>query len=178
MRWFQQRFFSFLAVFQRCTTAWMHISRLDAVTMNLREAVMARGQQWISGGFLAVLLGAIVGLTAGASPASLQPTEATVVAQTNAARARNGLPPLAVDPSLMNRARNHARWMAGSQNLAHGSGVAENIAMGQTSASEAVSSWMNSSGHRSNMLDGGHTRIGVGVAYSSNGTAYWCQQFR
>ena len=56
--------------------------------------------------------------------------------------------------------------------------VAENIAMGQTSASEAVSSWMNSSGHRSNMLDGGHTRIGVGVAYSSNGTAYWCQQFR
>jgi uncharacterized protein YkwD len=178
MQWFQQRFFSFLAVFQRCTTAWMHISRLDAVTMNLREAVMARGQQWISGGFLAVLLGAIVGLTAGASPASLQPTEATVVAQTNAARARNGLPPLAVDPSLMNRARNHARWMAGSQNLAHGSGVAENIAMGQTSASEAVSSWMNSSGHRSNMLDGGHTRIGVGVAYSSNGTAYWCQQFR
>jgi uncharacterized protein YkwD len=178
MQWFQQRFFSFLAVFQRCTTAWMHISRLDAVTMNLREAVMARGQQWISGGFLAVLLGAIVGLTAGASPASLQPTEATVVAQTNAARARNGLPPLAVDPSLMNRARTHARWMAGSQNLAHGSGVAENIAMGQTSASEAVSSWMNSSGHRSNMLDGGHTRIGVGVAYSSNGTAYWCQQFR
>jgi uncharacterized protein YkwD len=146
--------------------------------MDLREAVMARGQQWISGGFMAVLLGAIVGLTAGASPASLQPTEATVVAQTNAARARNGLPPLAVDPSLMNRARNHARWMAGSHNLAHGSGVAENIAMGQTSASEAVSSWMNSSGHRSNMLDGGHTRIGVGVAYSSNGTAYWCQQFR
>jgi uncharacterized protein YkwD len=166
------RFFSVLRQLG-CT-----FSRLDAVTMNLREAVMARSQQWISGGFLAVLLGAIVVLTGGASPASLQPTEATVVAQTNAARARNGLPPLAVDPSLMNRARNHARWMAGSQNLAHGSGVAENIAMGQTSASEAVSSWMNSSGHRSNMLDGGHTRIGVGVAYSSNGTAYWCQQFR
>ena len=110
--------------------------------------------------------------------AGLSQVESAVIAKTNAARARNGLPPLAVDPSLMNRARNHARWMAGSQNLAHGSGVAENIAMGQTSASEAVSSWMNSSGHRSNMLDGGHTRIGVGVAYSSNGTAYWCQQFR
>jgi uncharacterized protein YkwD len=139
---------------------------------------MAGSKKWISSGFLAVFLAAIVGFTAGASPMGLQPSEAAVVAQTNAARARNGLPPLAVDPSLMNRARNHARWMAGNRNLAHGTGVAENIGMGQTSASEAVSSWMNSSGHRANMLDGGHTRIGVGLAYSSNGTPYWCQQFR
>jgi uncharacterized protein YkwD len=139
---------------------------------------MAGSKKWISSGFLAVFLAAMVGFTAGASPMGLQPSEAAVVAQTNAARAQNGLPPLAVDPSLMNRARNHARWMAGNRNLAHGQGVAENIGMGQTSASEAVSSWMNSSGHRANMLDGGHTRIGVGVAYSSNGTPYWCQQFR
>lgn len=139
---------------------------------------MARSQQWISCGFLAVLLAALVGVTGGASPMGLQPSEAAVIAETNAARARSGLPPLEVDPGLMNRARNHARWMAGNRNMAHGQGVTENIAMGQTSASEAVSSWMNSSGHRSNMLNGGHTRIGVGVAYSSNGTPYWCQQFR
>ena len=50
--------------------------------------------------------------------------------------------------------------------------------MGQPSASEAVRSWMNSSGHRANMLGSGYTRIGVAVAYSSNGTPYWCQQFR
>jgi uncharacterized protein YkwD len=50
--------------------------------------------------------------------------------------------------------------------------------MGQTSASEAVTSWMQSSGHRANILDGGYTRIGVAMAHSPNGTAYWCQQFR
>lgn len=104
--------------------------------------------------------------------------DGSVISQTNAARARHGLPPLAVDSQLMNSARNHAQWMASNRNLSHGRGVAENIAMGQPSASEAVRSWMNSSGHRANMLGSSHTRIGVAVAYSSNGTPYWCQQFR
>ncbi|MEI7780609.1 MAG: CAP domain-containing protein [Planctomycetota bacterium] len=104
--------------------------------------------------------------------------DGSVISQTNAARARHGLPPLAVDSQLMNSARNHAQWMASNRNLSHGHGVAENIAMGQASAGEAVRSWMNSSGHRANMLGSGYTRIGVAVAYSSNGTPYWCQQFR
>ena len=109
---------------------------------------------------------------------SLSATESAVIAQTNAARARSGLPPLSADGQLMNGARNHARWMARNRNLSHGSGVTENIAMGQTSAAEATTSWMQSSGHRANMLDGGHTRIGVAMAHSADGTAYWCQQFR
>jgi uncharacterized protein YkwD len=50
--------------------------------------------------------------------------------------------------------------------------------MGQTSAAEAVSSWMNSSGHRANILDRGHTKIGVAMARAADGSAYWCQQFR
>jgi uncharacterized protein YkwD len=115
---------------------------------------------------------------AGSSETSLSQVESTVIAKTNAARARSGLPPLAADGQLMNGARTHARWMAQNRNLSHGSGVAENIGMGQTSASEAVASWMQSSGHRANILDGGHTRIGVAMAHSPNGTAYWCQQFR
>jgi len=110
--------------------------------------------------------------------AGLSQVESAVIAKTNAARARSGLPPLAADGQLMNGARNHARWMARSRNLSHGSGVTENIGMGQTSASEAVSSWMQSSGHRANILGGGHTRIGVAMAHSADGTAYWCQQFR
>jgi len=109
---------------------------------------------------------------------SLSQIESAVIAKTNAARARSGLPPLAADSQLMSGARTHARWMAQNRNLSHGSGVAENIGMGQTSASEAVTSWMQSSGHRANILDGGHTRIGVAMAHSANGTAYWCQQFR
>ena len=78
----------------------------------------------------------------------------------------------------MQGARNHAHWMASNNNLSHGSGVTENIGMGQTSSGEIVNNWMNSPGHRSNILDGSLTRIGVAVAYSSNGTPYWCQQFR
>jgi uncharacterized protein YkwD len=109
---------------------------------------------------------------------ALSATESAVIAQTNAARARSGLAPLVADSQLMSGARNHARWMAQNRNMSHGSGVTENIAMGQTSASEATASWMQSSGHRANMLGGGHTRIGVAMARSANGTAYWCQQFR
>lgn len=104
--------------------------------------------------------------------------EMSVISQVNAQRARHGLPLLSVDSQLMSSAGRHAQWMASSRNLSHGSGVAENIAMGQTSASEAMRSWMNSSGHRANILGSGYTLIGVGVAYTSSGTPYWCQQFR
>ena len=121
---------------------------------------------------------AMSGVSATPNGITLSATESAVIAKTNAARARSGLAPLAADGQLMNGARNHARWMAKNRNLSHGSGVAENIAMGQTSATEATSSWMQSSGHRANMLDGGHTRIGVAMAHSADGTAYWCQQFR
>ena len=131
----------------------------------------------LRGWLVAAALG-VVCLAGGANFLAVSPTESAVIERTNAARAQRGLPPLQIDASLMNGARNHARWMAGSRSLAHGGGVAENIAMGQVSAGEAVSSWMNSSGHRANILDGSHTRIGVAMAYSSNGTPYWCQQFR
>ena len=121
---------------------------------------------------------AMIGSGNAATGAGMSQTEAAVIAKTNAARARSGLPPLAADGQLMQGARTHARWMAGNRNLSHGTGVAENIGMGQTSASEAVSSWMQSSGHRANILGGGYTRIGVAMAHSADGTAYWCQQFR
>ena len=104
--------------------------------------------------------------------------EMSVISQVNAQRGRHGLAPLSVDSQLMSSANRHAQWMASNRNLSHGSGVAENIAMGQASASEAMRSWMNSSGHRANILGGGYTRIGVAVAYTSSGTPYWCQQFR
>jgi uncharacterized protein YkwD len=56
--------------------------------------------------------------------------------------------------------------------------VAENIAMGQPHSSDVVRSWMNSSGHRANILNGGHLRIGVAAYRTDNGTIFWCQQFR
>ena len=116
--------------------------------------------------------------TAAAASAGLSGTESAIVARTNQERARRGLPPLAADPALMAGARRQAAWMARNRTLAHGQGVTENIAMGQSSAGEAVADWMRSDGHRANLLGSSHTRIGVAVARAADGTAYWCQQFR
>ena len=52
----------------------------------------------------------------------------------------------------------------------------ENIA-GNSTNSEAVNAWMNSSGHRANILNANYTDLGVGIAKSSNGTMYWTQMF-
>lgn len=53
----------------------------------------------------------------------------------------------------------------------------ENIAMGQTSPQQVMDGWMNSAGHRANILNSSFTKIGVGVAQNSSGRYYWTQQF-
>ncbi|OCN00842.1 hypothetical protein A7X67_08105 [Clostridium sp. W14A] len=53
----------------------------------------------------------------------------------------------------------------------------ENIAMGQTSPTQVMNGWMNSEGHRANILNSSFTKIGIGVAQNSNGQYYWTQQF-
>ncbi|MGW2144763.1 CAP domain-containing protein [Nonomuraea bangladeshensis] len=58
-----------------------------------------------------------------------------------------------------------------------GSAWAENIAKGQTSPASVMQSWMNSSGHRANILNCRYNLIGVGVARSPQGTVYWTQDF-
>jgi uncharacterized protein YkwD len=104
--------------------------------------------------------------------------EKQIVEKTNAERARYGLPPLVVDRNLIQSARTHAAWMTNSRSLQHtNKPVAENIAMGQRTSDEALSSWMGSSGHRANILNGGHKRIGVAAYRTPDGTIYWCQQF-
>ena len=57
------------------------------------------------------------------------------------------------------------------------SAAAENIAYGQRTAQEVMNSWMNSPGHRANILSKSYTQIGVGVAKKSNGTLYFTQMF-
>jgi len=53
----------------------------------------------------------------------------------------------------------------------------ENIAMGQRSPAEVVRGWMNSPGHRTNILNRGFGRLGIGVAMDNDGTLYWAQNF-
>ena len=57
----------------------------------------------------------------------------------------------------------------------HGAG--ENIAMGQSTADEVMNDWMNSQGHRENILNGNFTKIGVGVSVGADGRIYWTQMF-
>lgn len=133
------------------------------------------------GSFLA--LGAALALSmappqSASAPMDLHPIEARVVERTNVQRAQHGLPPLSVDPWLLTSARRHAAWMTNSRSLTHTSqSVGENIAMGQNSSAEVINSWMNSSGHRANILNPGYTRIGVAAFTTPDGTIFWCQQF-
>ena len=111
-------------------------------------------------------------------PPALHAIEARVIEKTNAQRVRHGLRPLVVDTRLIRSARRHAAWMTNNRSMVHtNAAVAENIAMGQRSSGEVLNAWMNSSGHRANILNPGHTRIGVAAYTTPSGTIYWCQQF-
>ena len=119
--------------------------------------------------------------------------EREVVDLTNRYRGAYGLPPLRPEPRLFVAARLYSAVMARFDRIGHsvdGSGVggrvqaagygwsscAENVAAGQQSPTEAVSSWMSSPGHRSNILSG-HGEIGIGIAIGPSGTRYWAQVF-
>jgi uncharacterized protein YkwD len=119
--------------------------------------------------------------------------ERQVLELTNRERLARGLAALRADPKLFAAARRYSMIMARFDRLGHsvdGSGVggrvqaagygwsscAENCAAGQQGPAEAVSSWMSSPGHRSNLL-GRHADIGIGIAVSPSGTRYWAQVF-
>jgi uncharacterized protein YkwD len=104
--------------------------------------------------------------------------EQQMIEQTNAQRAKYGLPPLVVDQSLEKTARTHTIWMTNNRALQHSTdNIGENIAMGQQTTSEAVTDWMNSPGHRANILNTSYKRTGVAAYRTPDGTIYRCQQF-
>ena len=53
----------------------------------------------------------------------------------------------------------------------------ENIAWGQKTPQEVMNVWMNSQGHRANILNTTFTEIGIGVYQEPSGTMYWTQLF-
>jgi uncharacterized protein YkwD len=109
---------------------------------------------------------------------TLRPVEAEIISRTNAERSRHGQAPLLADMKLLASARQHAIWMTRNRRMQHTSAaVAENIAMGQNSTAQVVRDWMNSPGHRANILNPQYRRIGVAAYRGTDGTIYWCQQF-
>jgi uncharacterized YkwD family protein len=57
------------------------------------------------------------------------------------------------------------------------SSAGENIAKGQKTPSSVMNGWMNSQGHKDNILNSSYTEIGVGYVTDSNGGTYWVQMF-
>ncbi len=118
--------------------------------------------------------------------------EQEVVRLVNAQRAQNGLKPLAENWELSRVARYKSADMAGKRYFSHESptygspyqmmrsfgisfrSAGENIAYGQRTPAAVVGAWMNSSGHRANILNSSYTHIGVGYHEAGN---YWTQMF-
>ncbi|MCC3770016.1 CAP domain-containing protein [Streptomyces sp. UNOC14_S4] len=129
------------------------------------------------------------------SPGGLAGIAAEVVALTNAERAAAGLRPLADDRRLAAAAQAHSADMVARDFYAHTSpegrqpwdraaaagcahrGIGENIACGQRSAAEVVDGWMNSPGHRANILKPDFTHIGIGFVGGGRVGTYWTQLF-
>ncbi|MCH5211958.1 MAG: hypothetical protein J1G06_03005 [Oscillospiraceae bacterium] len=113
----------------------------------------------------------------------------------NKVRAEYGLNALTWADDLANVARAHSRDMINRNYFSHNdpdgnspfdrlrkNGIsyrtaAENIAYGQRTPQAVMDAWMNSSGHRANILNANVKEIGVGAATASNGTIYWTQMF-
>ncbi|WP_328744470.1 CAP domain-containing protein [Streptomyces sp. NBC_00285] len=129
------------------------------------------------------------------TPAGLARITDEVVALTNRERTGAGLPPLAVDPLLARAAQAYSADMAVRAFYSHTSpegtqpwdraaaagstrrSIGENIACGQRSAAEVVEGWMNSPGHRANILKPAFTHIGIGFAGGGPAGTYWTQLF-
>lgn len=151
---------------------------------------------------LTLVMGMVAGLQAqGDETAFAQ----QVLVLTNEVRAAEGLPPLTFNETLSQVARAYAQNMAANDFIAHDDpngglsasdrvanagytwqSVRENLAVGSATPEEVVESWLNSSGHRDNILAADVTEIGIGYFFEANDVFpdantphrhYWVQVF-
>lgn len=121
----------------------------------------------------------------------------SVIDLINAQRQTRGLAALRVNTKLNQAAVNHSLDMARNNFMSHSGSngstlgqrvtasgyawgfVAENVAAGYDTPEEVVAAWMESSGHRANILSASATEVGVGVASNANSTygIYWTLDF-
>jgi uncharacterized protein YkwD len=146
--------------------------------------------------------GAVLGTSAG-SPAAkcldgpdVDELARQVLTLINIERAQVGVSPLTWNGTLAEIAEDYACTMAAEDFFDHvhpvtGDGpaeravsagyeffaIGENLAAGQTSAAEAVEGWMNSPGHRDNLLSPEWRETGLGVRRGGSLRIYWVQQF-
>ncbi|MDR1775340.1 MAG: CAP domain-containing protein [Actinomycetes bacterium] len=116
-----------------------------------------------------------------------------VLVLTNAERAKEGLAPLTMDAQLVETAMVRARecllvfdhtrpdgtpcYTAFPANYTTGAVAAENIGAGYPTAAAMVRGWMNSPGHRANIMNPALTTIGIGVFHQDGAGYGWAQDF-
>jgi uncharacterized protein YkwD len=134
-------------------------------------------------------------VAAGGAPAKNVSAENLAVKLTNAQRAQHGCSALRIDVHLRAAARGHSTDMRVRHYFEHNSpdgrtpwdrikaagytqagSEAENIAMGYATAQAVVTGWMNSPGHRANILNCSLKAVGIGVEYGQGGP-WWTQDF-
>ncbi|ORX94859.1 SCP-domain-containing protein [Basidiobolus meristosporus CBS 931.73] len=114
-----------------------------------------------------------------------------LLALVNQERQKAGVPPLSLDPKLTMAAQRHTLYQATIRTMTHDQpnrtlgdridetgyvwgSIGENVAAGFGDEMSVMNAWMNSPGHRSNILNPVFTQIGV--AYDPRGS-YWTQEF-
>jgi len=115
-----------------------------------------------------------------------------VLTLVNSERSKAGLKPLKLNATLTKSAQAKSQDMHDKKYFDHNSPTygtpfqmmnkfgykysyaGENIAMGQKTPKEVMSAWMNSAGHKANILNSNYTEIGIGYVADGN---YWTQQF-
>jgi uncharacterized YkwD family protein/spore coat assembly protein SafA len=129
------------------------------------------------------------------APSDIRSLETEVIRLVNVERSKAGRPALVENSEISRIARIKSQDFINNKYFSHNSpkygspfdmlktfgikftAAAENIASGQKTAAEVMRTWMNSSGHRSNILNSTYNQIGVGVARANNGNLYWTQMF-
>ncbi len=131
-------------------------------------------------------------ITIPSKDSAVESFEKEVIRLVNEIRVKNGLKTLKEDWELSRVARYKSQDMKDNKYFSHTSPVygspfqmmksfgisyksaAENIAKGQKTPEAVVNAWMNSSGHRANILNASFTKIGIGYVKDGN---YWTQMF-
>lgn len=127
--------------------------------------------------------------SAGATCSVPATSAARVLELVNAHRANAALAPVRQDGRLDGIAQSWSTQMAGTPSMTHNPAAGqqifgfgfrrwgENIAISSSNGEVVMNSWMNSAGHRANILNGSFTHIGIGAQQSIDGRWYWTQMF-
>lgn len=121
--------------------------------------------------------------------------ENQILALVNSEREKDGLDPLVLNETLNQVAQAHADYMKDTGDFEHVSkdgispfdrmdaagyeykSAGENIAWGQESPEEVMQDWMDSPGHRENILRDNFEELGIGIACKEEHRCYWVQEF-